>query len=76
MQPLREIRLRKFLTIRDLAASARVATKTIVDIEAGRTFPRQITMRRIAMALDVEPSEVTEFVAAVDEAIEEGKDAA
>jgi transcriptional regulator with XRE-family HTH domain len=63
-------------TIRDLAASAGVATKTIVDIEAGRTYPRQSTMRRIAAALNVEPFEVTEFVVAIEEAIEQGKDAA
>ena len=76
MQSLREVRLRQFKTIRALATAADVATKTIVDIEAGRTVPRQSTMLRIAAALGVKPGEVAEFNAAVEDWIEEGKDAA
>jgi len=76
MQTLNETRHRKFLTIRELAAAADVATKTIVDIEAGRSAPRPSTMRRIAAALGVDPAAITEFAATVEDAIEEGKDAA
>jgi transcriptional regulator with XRE-family HTH domain len=75
MPSLREIRLRKFMTIRELAAAAQVTPRTIVDIELGRTAPRQTTMRRIAAALNVDPAEVTEFVATVEAAIETREDA-
>jgi DNA-binding XRE family transcriptional regulator len=76
MASLNEMRLRNLMTIRELAAAAEVSTKTIVDIEAGRTTPRPGTMRRIAAALEVEPVAIDEFAAAIDAAIEEGKDAA
>jgi transcriptional regulator with XRE-family HTH domain len=76
MASLNETRLRNLMTIRELAAAAEVSTKTIVDIEAGRTMPRPGTMRRIAAALGVEPVAIDEFAAAIDAAIEEGKDAA
>ncbi len=68
MQTLRELRTGRLLTIRDLAEAAGVATRTIVQIEAGRLTPRFVTMRKIAAALGVEPSAVTEFAAAIEEA--------
>lgn len=49
------------MTIRDLATKANVANQTIVQIEHGRISPRLRTMRRLSEALDVEPSEITEF---------------
>ena len=70
MPSLREIRLRKFMTIRELAAAAQVTPRTIVDIEFGRTAPRQTTMRRIAAAIEVDPADVTEFSVTVQRAID------
>ncbi len=68
MPTLRELRAAKLLTIRDLADRAGVATRTIVQIEAGRLTPRFATMRKIAAALGAEPGEVTEFAAAIEAA--------
>ena len=75
MESLREVRLRQFLSIRELATRASVSTRTIVQIEQGRTSPTFKTARKIAAALDVAPGEIAEFAAMVDEALE-GKDAA
>ena len=72
---LREARMRQFLSIRELAAKASVATATIVAIEQGRQTPTFKTARKIAAALDVEPTEIDEFAAMLGEALE-GKDAA
>jgi len=46
-----------------------------VQIEAGRLTPRFLTMRKIAAALDTEPSEIEEFAAAIKQA-SEGKEPA
>jgi transcriptional regulator with XRE-family HTH domain len=72
---LHEARVRRLWSIRELATQAGVATRTIVQIEAGRIVPRYSTMRKIAAALGMEPTEIAEFAAAVEEAVE-GKDAA
>jgi transcriptional regulator with XRE-family HTH domain len=64
---LREVRVSQLLTIRALAEAAGVATRTIIDIEAGgRGTPQIGTMRRISAALGVAPSQITEFAAAID----------
>ena len=73
MQTLRELRTARVLTIRDLATAAGVATRTIVEIEAGRQTPRFVTMRKIAAALGVEAGAISEFAQAIEQA---GKDLA
>ena len=75
MPTLREVRAQRVLTIRDLAQRAGVATRTIVEVEAGRVVPRFVTVRKLAAALGVEPAEVDEFRAAIERAVE-GKAAA
>jgi DNA-binding XRE family transcriptional regulator len=75
MAKLREERLRRFLTIRDLAKQAGVAPRTIVEVEAGRRVPYFVTARKIAAALGVNPSDIDEFVVRTEEGFE-GKDAA
>lgn len=75
MEMLREARLRQFLSIRELAAKAGVSTRTIVQLEAGRTTPTFKTSRKLAAALGVQPAEIIEFAAMATEALE-GKDAA
>jgi DNA-binding XRE family transcriptional regulator len=62
---LREHRDRNLLTVRELAKLAGVATQTIVNIEHGRHKPMKSVMRRIALALDVDPLDVREFAVAV-----------
>jgi DNA-binding XRE family transcriptional regulator len=66
VETVRGLRARRMHTIRSLSAAAGVAQKTIVDIEAGRLTPQFGTMRKIAAALGVEPTEVAEFVTAIE----------
>jgi DNA-binding XRE family transcriptional regulator len=66
---LREIRLNRMWSQRDLAQQARVAQKTIVDLELRRIEPRLLTMRKLAAALGVEPLEVDEFRKAIEEKV-------
>lgn len=66
MAPLRDIRLGRALSQRDLAEKAGVAPKTIVDLELGRNEPRLRTMRLIAQALSVEVAEIDEFRQALE----------
>lgn len=65
MQTLREWRVQRLLGVRSLAAAAGVSNKTIVEIEHGRHLPRLRTIRRLSEALEVSPSEVTEFAEAM-----------
>ena len=67
MPALRDLRLKKLWSQRDLAAEADVARKTIVDLELGRIEPRLLTMRKLAAALGIEPLEVDEFRQAIEE---------
>lgn len=66
MKTLREHRHAKFMSIEDLAAKAGVSTKTIVDLEHGRTQPKFRTIRKISEALGVDPMEIAEFAAVGD----------
>ena len=75
MTTLREARIRRLWSIRELAKRAEVSPRTIVQAEAGRLVPRYSTMRKIAAALDMEPTTIAEFAQAVEDAVE-GKDAA
>lgn len=75
MATLREIRVRRLLSMRRLAKLAALAPTTIYLIESGQRLPQYETMRKLAAALEVEPNDVDEFRAAMGAAIE-GKDAA
>ena len=59
--PLRQLRLRKGWSLRDLAREADVAVDTLIDAERAARPPRPSTMRKIAEALGVEIAEVDEF---------------
>ncbi len=65
VKSLRELRVSKLLSQRALAVEAGVSPQTIFQTEVGRVSPSLIIMRRICTALDVEPKDVTEFVAAM-----------
>ena len=75
MVKLREVRLARFLSIRELAARAGVAPRTIVEAEAGRRVPYFVTARKIAEALGVEPGAIDEFAVRTEEGFQ-GKGAA
>ena len=62
MKSLKEHRQDQYLSVRDLAASAQVSPDTVWRIENGEyQFLRPKTMRAIAAALNVHPSEIGEF---------------
>lgn len=62
MKSLKELRNDRYLSVRDLAEMAGVTPATVSYIENGKTVPRQKSMRKLAAALGVEPSDVQEFV--------------
>jgi len=55
---LKELRESNFLTQRELAEKAKVGVATIVRIEKGQQTPTFKTIKRLAKALDVPPSEL------------------
>jgi len=59
---LRELRLQRVLTQRELAAKANVAPKTVVDIETGKIRPHPTTLRKLAAALGVPASALAEHL--------------
>ncbi len=71
MPTLRETRLRRFWSQRELAKRAGVAQRTVVEAEMVRQVPRLATMRKLAEALGVDPMEVDMFRAAVEGAVGE-----
>ena len=73
MKSLREWRSEKLESSKTLSAKAGVSNKTILEIENGRNVPTFKTMRKLSEALGVQPGEVEEFAAAIEE---RGKDAA
>ena len=52
---LREMRLRRALTLRELGVLSGVAYDTIHGIETGKQAPRPSTVRKLAEALGVAP---------------------
>jgi transcriptional regulator with XRE-family HTH domain len=55
---LKEIRTRRFLTQEELAERAGVSPATIVRVERNQAEPHISTMRKLARALDVDPTEL------------------
>ena len=54
---LRQVRERKLMTIRELAAAAGISTNTVVRLERG--LPAEFrTVRKLAEALRVEPQDL------------------
>jgi transcriptional regulator with XRE-family HTH domain len=68
MMTLREARARRVLTVRDLAEAAGVAPATVYRLEHGRSIPQFTVIRALSAALDVEPTEIAEFAAAIEAA--------
>jgi transcriptional regulator with XRE-family HTH domain len=55
---LKEIRTRRLLTQTELAEKAEVDPSTVVHVERNRTEPQFRTIRKLAKALDVDPTEL------------------
>ncbi len=68
MASLREVRVARLLTIRDLAQQAGVASSTIYLIEAGRSTPHLSVVRRLATGLGIQAAAVDEFRHAIEQA--------
>ncbi len=64
---LRQLRLERGMSQKELAAKAGVDTKTINRIENGRHVPTLANAGRICRALDVQSLEVAEFTRAMKE---------
>lgn len=73
MKTLRDWRLARLLSVQALADKAGVTKKSLIDLEHGRRTPHYGTIAKLCAALDVEPGDVAEFAAALEE---RGKDAA
>jgi transcriptional regulator with XRE-family HTH domain len=58
---LRELRTRKYLTQRELAARAGMSPATIAKLETDVAEPRPGTIRKLAAALEVHPDKLTGF---------------
>jgi transcriptional regulator with XRE-family HTH domain len=57
-EQLRSIRTRRLLTQDELADKASVSQSTIANIERNNAEPQFRTIRKLAKALDVEPTEL------------------
>jgi transcriptional regulator with XRE-family HTH domain len=55
-EKLKEARIRRLLTQEELAEKAGVSPSTIVNIERDQTVPHFRTIRKLAHALDVDPT--------------------
>lgn len=63
---LREWRIQKVLTQKDLAERAGVAEVTIASIERGVQLPSPRTSRKLAEALGIEPTQIEEVKKAIE----------
>jgi len=59
---LREMRLRRMLTQKDLAKRAEVSYQTVQAWEGGQSRPRPAAMRRLAEALEVTPDDLFDAI--------------
>jgi transcriptional regulator with XRE-family HTH domain len=55
---LKEIRTRRLLTQEELAEKAGVSAATVVNVERNNQEPHFRTIRKLAQALDVDPTEL------------------
>ncbi len=67
MKTLREWRAERLLGVKALAQKAGVSNTTIIQIEHGEQVPIFRTIRRLSEALGVDPKEVAEFAAAIEQ---------
>ena len=66
---LRELRLKKLLTIEELGKGAGLSPSTVRAIERGRELPSIRTARKLAEALEVSSEDIDEVQAALQKAL-------
>jgi len=59
-EQLKRARLRRAMTQRELAQTAGVAPRTITELENNRNEPHPSTLRKLSVALHVDPAELLE----------------
>ena len=57
-EKLKEVRTRRLLTQEELAGKAGVSAATVVNIERNNQEPHFRTIRKLAKALDIDPTEL------------------
>jgi transcriptional regulator with XRE-family HTH domain len=57
-EKLKEIRIKRLLTQEELAEKAGVSAATVVNVERNNQEPHFRTIRKLAKALDVDPTEL------------------
>lgn len=65
---LQEARIRKRLTLRDLAQKSGFLERSLENLEQGTWVPSLPTMRKLSEILGVEPTEIDEFKEAIEKA--------
>jgi len=58
MPTLKELRIRKVMSQADLSRESGVTVSAICRLEKGERSPQFVTIRKLARALNVEPSEI------------------
>ena len=66
-RPLKEIRQELGFGVRRLSKGAPVSPRTLITTEKGESTPTPETIRKISRFLGVDPMEVSEFKAAIEE---------
>ena len=66
-RPLKEVRQERNIGVRRLSKGAPVAPRTLITTEKGESTPTLETIRKISGFLKVDPMEVSEFRAALEE---------
>ena len=57
-EKLKEIRIKRLLTQEELAEKAGVSAATVVNVERNNQEPHFRTIRKLAKALDIDPTEL------------------
>lgn len=58
MKSLKEHRLEKLITQTELAKLAKISRVSVSQIEKGQQKPSELTIRKLAKALDVKPEDI------------------
>jgi transcriptional regulator with XRE-family HTH domain len=58
MATLKELRIRKVMSQADLSRASGVTVSAICRLERGERKPRFVTIRKLALALNVDPGEI------------------